>query len=71
MNLGGLAGRAIPRSARLLPSFLLFSALVQARAPLVLLTDFGTRDGAVSAMKGVRLAQRHSFHRRRGPGRGH
>jgi S-adenosylmethionine hydrolase len=28
-------------------------ALAQARAPLVLLTDFGTQDGAVSAMKGV------------------
>jgi len=27
--------------------------LVQARTPLVLLTDFGTQDGAVSAMKGV------------------
>ncbi len=25
----------------------------QARAPLVLLTDFGTQDGAVAAMKGV------------------
>jgi len=24
-----------------------------ARAPLVMLTDFGTQDGAVSAMKGV------------------
>ena len=53
MSLGGLAGRAIPRSARILAGFLLFSALVQARAPLVLLTDFGTQDGAVSAMKGV------------------
>jgi S-adenosylmethionine hydrolase len=31
----------------------LFSVLVHARAPLVLLTDFGTQDGAVSAMKGV------------------
>jgi len=31
----------------------LFSLLAQARAPLVLLTDFGTQDGAVSAMKGV------------------
>jgi S-adenosylmethionine hydrolase len=29
------------------------SSLAQARAPLVLLTDFGTQDGAVSAMKGV------------------
>jgi S-adenosylmethionine hydrolase len=28
-------------------------SLAQARAPLVLLTDFGTQDGAVSAMKGV------------------
>lgn len=53
MNLGSLAGRAIARSARILPCFLLFSALVEARAPLVLLTDFGTQDGAVSAMKGV------------------
>jgi S-adenosylmethionine hydrolase len=32
---------------------LLFAAFAQARAPLVLLTDFGTQDGAVSAMKGV------------------
>jgi len=32
---------------------LLFSVLAAARAPLVLLTDFGTEDGAVSAMKGV------------------
>jgi S-adenosylmethionine hydrolase len=31
----------------------LFAAFAQARAPLVLLTDFGTQDGAVSAMKGV------------------
>ncbi len=30
-----------------------FSLLAPARAPLVLLTDFGTQDGAVSAMKGV------------------
>jgi S-adenosylmethionine hydrolase len=29
------------------------SALARARAPLVFLTDFGTEDGAVSAMKGV------------------
>jgi S-adenosylmethionine hydrolase len=29
------------------------SALAQARTPLVFLTDFGTQDGAVSAMKGV------------------
>jgi S-adenosylmethionine hydrolase len=28
-------------------------AAAQARAPLILLTDFGTQDGAVSAMKGV------------------
>jgi S-adenosylmethionine hydrolase len=31
----------------------LCGSLAQARAPLVLLTDFGTQDGAVSAMKGV------------------
>jgi S-adenosylmethionine hydrolase len=42
-------------SARLLPPALLlfFAALAQARAPLVLLTDFGVQDGAVSEMKGV------------------
>jgi S-adenosylmethionine hydrolase len=41
--------------ARLFPPalFLLFAALAQARAPLVLLTDFSIQDGAVSAMKGV------------------
>jgi S-adenosylmethionine hydrolase len=40
---------------RLLPPalLLLFAALAQARAPLVLLTDFGVQDGAVSEMKGV------------------
>lgn len=32
---------------------MLLCATAQARAPLVLLTDFGTQDGAVSAMKGV------------------
>jgi S-adenosylmethionine hydrolase len=36
-----------------LVGLMFWSALVQARAPLVLLTDFGTQDGAVSAMKGV------------------
>jgi S-adenosylmethionine hydrolase len=30
-----------------------WSLMAMARAPLVLLTDFGTQDGAVSAMKGV------------------
>lgn len=41
--------------AGLLPSvsLLLFATFAQARAPLVLLTDFGTQDGAVSEMKGV------------------
>jgi S-adenosylmethionine hydrolase len=41
--------------ARCFPPTLLFlfAALAQAHAPLVLLTDFGTQDGAVSAMKGV------------------
>jgi S-adenosylmethionine hydrolase len=34
-------------------SVLFLCAPAQARAPLVLLTDFGTQDGAVSAMKGV------------------
>ena len=45
-----LAGRQAPY---LLACLVLCSALAQARAPLVLLTDFGTQDGAVSAMKGV------------------
>jgi hypothetical protein len=41
-------------AARLLPALALLSAtLAQARAPLVLLTDFGVQDGAVSEMKGV------------------
>ena len=39
--------------ARLFLGLLLCSTLAQARAPLVLLTDFGTQDGAVAAMKGV------------------
>jgi S-adenosylmethionine hydrolase len=34
-------------------SLLLCSALAEAHAPLVLMSDFGTRDGAVAAMKGV------------------
>lgn len=34
-------------------------ALAQARAPLVLLTDFGTQDGAVAAMKGVAYSVSH------------
>jgi S-adenosylmethionine hydrolase len=38
----------------ILPLFFgLLASLAQARAPVVLLTDFGTQDGAVSAMKGV------------------
>ena len=54
MRFGGRARAARARRARL-PFLLslLFAALAQARAPLVLLTDFGTQDGAVSAMKGV------------------
>jgi S-adenosylmethionine hydrolase len=34
-------------------ALILIGTAAQARAPLVLLTDFGTQDGAVSAMKGV------------------
>src|SRR5271156_1542107 len=34
-------------------AIVLLSGLARARAPMVLLTDFGTQDGAVSAMKGV------------------
>ena len=41
------------RLARVFLGLVLCGALAQARAPLVLLTDFGTQDGAVSAMKGV------------------
>lgn len=41
------------RRAFTLVSLALLSAFAQAHAPLVLLTDFGTQDGAVSAMKGV------------------
>lgn len=39
--------------AALLACVIWLSGAAQARAPLVLLTDFGTQDGAVSAMKGV------------------
>jgi S-adenosylmethionine hydrolase len=53
VSFGGPVCRA-SRSTRTLPFLsLLLCALAQARAPLVLLTDFGTQDGAVSAMKGV------------------
>jgi S-adenosylmethionine hydrolase len=44
--------RAPPLVAALL-SLAFLCTPAQARAPLVLLTDFGTQDGAVSAMKGV------------------
>jgi S-adenosylmethionine hydrolase len=55
VTVGGLVRGARARRARFLSPtlLLLFAALAQARAPLVLLTDFGTQDGAVSAMKGV------------------
>jgi S-adenosylmethionine hydrolase len=54
VSFGGSVCRARSRSTRTLPLLsLLLCALAQARAPLVLLTDFGTQDGAVSAMKGV------------------
>jgi len=43
----GTAGRLA------LAALVLCAGLAQARAPLVFLTDFGTQDGAVSAMKGV------------------
>jgi S-adenosylmethionine hydrolase len=48
----------MPRRTHYLLSYLLLAAALvataaSARAPLVLLTDFGTSDGAVSAMKGV------------------
>jgi S-adenosylmethionine hydrolase len=39
--------------ARVFFGLVFCGALAQARAPLVLLTDFGTQDGAVAAMKGV------------------
>jgi S-adenosylmethionine hydrolase len=44
---------ALGLRAPLLASLLLLSAVAAARSPLVFLTDFGTQDGAVSAMKGV------------------
>ena len=42
----------VPRALALI-LLICWSALGLARSPLVLLTDFGTQDGAVSAMKGV------------------
>jgi S-adenosylmethionine hydrolase len=54
VSFGGPVHRAHSRLTRTLPLLgLLLCAVAQARAPLVLLTDFGTQDGAVSAMKGV------------------
>lgn len=54
MIFGCLVGRASARPARIVLALtVFFSALAQASAPLVLMTDFGTQDGAVSAMKGV------------------
>ena len=41
------------KQLNLIAALLCCCTLAQARAPLVLLTDFGTQDGAVSAMKGV------------------
>jgi S-adenosylmethionine hydrolase len=48
----GALGAFAPGAAALL-GLVFFSACAHARTPLVLLTDFGTQDGAVSAMKGV------------------
>jgi hypothetical protein len=53
VNVGPVC-RVNSRSTRILPLLCVFlCALAQARTPLVLLTDFGTQDGAVAAMKGV------------------
>jgi S-adenosylmethionine hydrolase len=43
------------RIGRLLFCWLLLTAIVRAQHPLVLQTDFGTKDGAVAAMKGVAM----------------
>ncbi len=55
MNLGGIAGfiGMMVRRALIAAAAVLLGTAAQARVPLVLLTDFGTQDGAVSAMKGV------------------
>ena len=55
MRLGLIPGAlgAIALRALALAGLALLGTFAQARAPLVLLTDFGTQDGAVSAMKGV------------------
>jgi S-adenosylmethionine hydrolase len=55
MNSARLGEGATLRLRRVLPLALLMliPAIALARTPLVLLTDFGTQDGAVSAMKGV------------------
>ncbi len=47
------AARAASLVACAFMGLALCSTPAQARAPLVLLTDFGTQDGAVAAMKGV------------------
>jgi S-adenosylmethionine hydrolase len=54
VSLSGRVSRAHSRLTRFLPLLcLFFAAIAQSRAPLVFLTDFGTQDGAVAAMKGV------------------
>ena len=55
MKLGGIAGfnKMMVRRALIAAAAVLLCTAAQARVPLVLLTDFGTQDGAVSAMKGV------------------
>jgi S-adenosylmethionine hydrolase len=54
MTLGASIDRANAWPIRMLSLlFVLVCAAARASAPLVLLTDFGTQDGAVSAMKGV------------------
>jgi S-adenosylmethionine hydrolase len=54
MRVGGNAERPLGFPACLTLLWLLLGAQqALARSPLVLLTDFGTQDGAVSAMKGV------------------
>jgi S-adenosylmethionine hydrolase len=54
VNFSRLANHGSRRPASLLlASLWLLPLLAAARAPLVILTDFGTQDGAVSAMKGV------------------
>jgi S-adenosylmethionine hydrolase len=52
-GIAGFIGINVRQALLAAAAAVLLGSAAQARVPLVLLTDFGTQDGAVSAMKGV------------------